>query len=211
VSHHPGVITVVIIAFAALIYTGSKGRAPDKGTQVALTPTESTYLGVRNRDDRPEGTIEATGPNGDSWGLSLYGGGVPYQERGQVTGKPGWTYKYTVHRYPIDIDDDFGAWAGFRVAYDGSDAGSGGSSGETGGSGSGFDIGLRYSPVRFAYGVIAPDLLVSTRQAGIGVSCYPPSQTVSYKWQKFGLGIAYMAGYDGGSGWVPYASLSTRF
>jgi hypothetical protein len=196
-SHSPSLVLVVLGVFGALVYTGSKGRAPDKGSQTALKPTDETYLGVRSHDDRPEGTIEITGPSGDPWSMSLYAGGVPYQERGQISGKPGWTYKYTIHRYPIDYDADLGAWAGARV---------GGTDGE-----SGLDIGLRFSPVRFLYGSLAPDLLVSPKQAGLGVSLYPPAQTVGYKWQHFGLGLGYVADYDGGHGWIPYLALSTRF
>jgi hypothetical protein len=197
VSHHPGIVFGVVGVFAALIYVGSHGRAPDKGTQVALKPTDDTYLGMRSHDDRPEGTVEVVAPSGDSWALSLYSGGVPYQERGQIAGKPDWSYKYTVHRYPVDLDHDFGAWGGFRVVPTESE--------------SGFDVGLRYSPARFVYGTLSPDLLVSPRQAGVGVSVYPPAQSVGYQLQHFGLGLAYMADYRGGDGWVPYFALSTRF
>lgn len=190
---------VVIVGFGALIYFGAHGRAPDKGSQVALKPTDDTYLGVRSHDDRPEGTIQVSTPAGDTWSLSLYAGGVPYQERGQESSKSGWSYKYTVHRYPIDFDHDFGAWAGFRVGKtDTSDT-------------NGLDMGIRYSPVRFVYGVVSPDLLVSPRQIGVGASAYLPAQTVNHHFQHFGVGVGYMADYHGGSGWMPYLSLSTRF
>lgn len=196
---------VIIGAFVGVLFWVGGSRAPDKGTQTALKPTDNTYLGIRNHDDKPESTLELTSPAGEHWGLSLYAGGVPYQEREQAeangkSDKPGWSYKWTVHRYPIDYDTDLGAWAGFRV----SDSGKGDHNGV-------FDVGLRYSPVRFAYGVIAPDLLLSPRQAGVGVSFYPPAQSVSYNLQHLGVGVAYMADFDGGTGWCPYLSLSTRF
>ena len=196
-SHNPGIALVVVGIFGALVYVGSNGRAPEKKNQTALKPTEDTYLGIRSHDDHPEGTIEVTAPSGDTWGLSLYAGGVPFQDKGQAVGKNDWTYKYTVHRYPVDYDTDIGAWAGARLQPKNDE--------------SGLDIGFRYSPVRFAYGILAPDILVSPRQAGLGVSAYPPAQSVSHNWQHVGVGLGYVADYDGGHGWIPYLSLSTRF
>ena len=93
---------------------------------------------------------------------------------------------------------DIGAYAGSRVYNDSGDE-------------NGLDVGVRYSPVRFAYGIIAPDLLFSPRQAGIGVSFYAPTQTVAPFYQHLGIGLGYFADYHGGSGWTPYLSLSTRF
>lgn len=208
-SYKPIIPILVLSTFGILLYLGGKNNTPNKGTQVPLVPTENTWVGTRHHDDKPESDLKITSPNGDSWGLSLYAGGVPYQERSQADAnksgneeKPGWSYKWTVHRYPVDYDTDLGAWAGFRVA-----SGSGDNpEGETG-----LDIGLRYSPVRFAYGIIAPDLLISPRQAGIGVSAYPPTKTVRYPFNKLGVGLGYLADYDGGSGWTPYLSLSSRF
>lgn len=195
-SYHPGLIAGIVAAFAILVYAGGKGRTPEKADQVALKPTNETFLGIRDHDDMPQSTIEIEDPHGESFVLSLYADGVPYQPKGQPGN--GWKYKYTVHRVPIDYDLDLGGWAGLRVGPNAQDT-------------HGLDMGIRYSPVRFAYGVISPDLLVSPRQIGLGVSAYPPSQTVNYRWQHLGLGLAYMADYRGGSGWMPYASLSTRF
>lgn len=195
-SQNPGVAVVVVGIFASLVYVGAHGRAPDKKNQTALKPTDNTYIGIRNYDDHPEGTVEITAPSGDSWGLSLYAGGLPYQAKGQ-DGTSKWTYKYTVHRYPVDYDTDLGAWAGARLQPKEHE--------------SGFDIGLRYSPVRLCYGILAPDVLASPRQAGLGVSAYPPAQSVGHNWQHVGVGLGYVVDYSGGHGWIPYFSLSTRF
>jgi hypothetical protein len=207
-SYHPSIPVIVIISFGFLVYLGGKSNIKTKESQEKLVPTENTWTDTRYHDDKPESDIEVKSPNGDSFGLSLYAGGVPFQNKQQAEanrsaadGKK-WTYKWVVHRYPIDFDTDIGAWAGFRVASPEGNK----PEGETG-----FDIGLRYSPVRLGYGVISPDLLVSPRQAGIGVSVYAPAQSVSYPYNKIGIGLGYLADYDGGSGWTPYASLSTRF
>jgi hypothetical protein len=200
-SYRPATPILVIAAFAALVYfTAARRRAPDKGTQVPLEVTSHTWSGTRTHDDKPESSLEVVAPSGDKFTLSLYDGGLLYQERAQADanqGKEGWAYKWIVHRYAVDYDTDAGAWAGFRVK----------GSGET----SGLDVGLRYSPVRFLYGVVAPDILVSPEQAGVGVSVYPFSQSVPSFFQHTGAGLGYLADYDGGSGWVPYLSLSTRF
>ena len=196
-ENHPGLIFVVLGLFAALVYFGSDGRAPDKGTQTALEVTDNSYLGLRNDDDRPDGTLEVFSPTGASWSTSVYDGGVLYQERAQRDAKDGWTYKYTVKRYASDWRPDPGAWAGIRAADD--------TNGE-----SGIDIGIRYSPVRYFYGVVSPDILVSTHQAGLGISFYTPSQTVHPLLQKFGIGLGYCADYHGSSGWTPYISLSSH-
>lgn len=204
---HPSLPVVVLAVFAALIYFGHSGRTPDKGTQVALAPSSTTWEGIRTNDDKPEGTLVVTSPGGDPFSLSLYAGGVPYQERAQrdtnekLTNP--WKYDYTIHRYPIDIDLDLGAWAGFRISDNDDD--------EDSDRSEAFDIGLRVSPVRLAYGVVSPDILVSPSQAGVGVSFYAPSQSVSPLWQHLGVGIGYVADYHGGAGWIPYLSLTTRF
>jgi hypothetical protein len=206
-SYNPIVPVAVLAVFGCLIYLGGRGNLPNKGTQVPLVPTENTWIGTRSHDDKPESDFDIQSPDGDHFGLSIYAGGVPYQERvqaesGKSGDKPGWSYKWTVHRYPIDYDTDLGAWAGFRVAStDGNKP-----EGETG-----LDIGLRYSPIRLGYGVVSPDILISPRQAGLGISVYPPAQTVRYPFNKLGLGLGYLADYDGGTGWSPYLSLSTRF
>jgi hypothetical protein len=197
VENHPALILVVLGIFAALVYCGSGGRAPDKGTQVALEVSDNHTEGLRNGDDKPDGNLEVFSPTGSAWNLSVYDGGLLYQERKQRDAKDGWSYKYTVNRYFRDYKTDLGAWAGLRAASD------------TGGE-SGIDLGIRYSPVRYFYGVVSPDLLVSTHQAGLGVSFYTPSQTVAPLLQQIGIGVGYCADYHGSSGWTPYISLSSH-
>ncbi len=212
-SYHPSMPVIIIVAFACLVYLGGRNNVKTKESQEKLEQTDATWTDTRYYDDKPESDLEIKSPDGDSFGLSIYAGGMPYQNKQQAesnrSGDKKWSYKWTVHRYPFDFDTDLGAWAGFRVANNGTDESF--SSGDSDDSGSGFDIGIRYSPVRFAYGVVSPDFLISTKQAGLGVSCYAPAQTVSYPYNKLGLGLGYLADYNGGSGWMPYLSLSTRF
>jgi hypothetical protein len=207
VKYGPFLPIIVLVVFGALIYLGSNNVSSNKGTQEKLKPTDETWTGTRVHDNKPESDLDIISPNGEHFKLSLYAGGVPYQERSQAESNKQdnerrWKYSWEIHRYPIDFETDLGAWAGFRVSTETIDR----SKSETG-----FDIGLRYSPTRLMYGVISPDLLISPRQAGIGVSVYLPAQTVSYPFNKLGIGIGYLADYNGGSGWTPYASFSTRF
>lgn len=188
----------VILIAGILIYVAiSAGQQPpDKGTQTALKPTETTLSGVRSHDNKPEADLQITHvPSGDRWGLSLYAGGLPYQEREQA-GDDKWTYTYTRHRYISDLDIDLGAWAGFRGNRDPSTPA--------------LDIGIRYSPVRLAWGYISPDLLISPNAGGIGASLYITDAPGI--WRNLGVGVAWMADFhDSSSGFMPYVSLSTRF
>ncbi len=204
VENHPALILLVLGVFATMVYLGSQGRAPDKGTQVPLIATANDYLGTRYDDSKPDGVLEVHSPTGSAWSVSVYDGGLLYEERAQRDAKDGWTYNYAAKRYLQDFRTDLGAYTGFRVAKD-----QGGNGGDD--AGVGVDVGLRYSPVRYLYGVVSPDLLASPYQLGLGVSFYAPSQTVSPFFQHLGLGLGYCADYHGGTGWFPYFSLSTRY
>lgn len=210
----PNVVTAVAVFGGFLLLAGmAKGRMPYKENEVPLEPTSSTYVGSRYYDNRPDASLSVWSPAGDRWDCSLYPDGLLYEPKGQGTapGKPGeaqgageaqgvkpWRYELVVHRYPFDWTTDLGAWAGFHTDTESQ-------SGE-------LDIGLRYSPIRLAYGVIAPDILVSPNQAGIGGSLYMPAQSTHGVWNSLGVGLGYAVEFDGGGdGWLPYLSLSTRF
>lgn len=225
------------MAAAALLFGGFiilmglvKPRLPEKNEQTALPPTSATYIGSRYHDDKPEADLTVWSPHGERWDCSIYADGLLYEPKTQGTlaggprreggpegsgggqddgdaaasvdegdgGDRHWRYELKVHRYTDDWATDVGAWGGFRVDPE---AGAGG-----------LDIGVRYSPVRFLDGVLAPDVLVSPNQAGIGASVYMPTHTITGTWRHLGLGLGYTASFDGGgAGWVPYVALSTRF
>lgn len=72
-----------------------------------------------------------------------------------------------------------------------------------------FNVGLRYSPVRLAYGVVAPDVVAGNQGAGVGVSIYPPRQLGRF-WRHWGVGVWEIAPYEGGPiGWCAGLSFST--
>ena len=228
--------TLKIIPFLALVviliyvFSTIKGKIPDKKDQVPVPITQTTYTGVRSNDDKPQAELELVSPHGDHRAFSIYADGVLWQDLDQSiprtredagihlgtpfsepestppidSDKDGgkWQVSYIIHRYPIDYTTDLGCWIGFR---------NGVHNGSNGSTSPWLDCGLRLSPCRIGWGTIAPDLLASPNQAGVGISFYLPPQTVSSFWQHIGVGLAYCADYHGGSGWMPYCSLSTRF
>ncbi len=97
---------------------------------------------------------------------------------------------------------DIGAFAGFRPAsrgYDKLDP---------------FTSGLRFSPIRLCYDVIAPDLVLTNEWAGAGASFYFPERLVGSDWKHLGLGVWY--GYpfrgdtNGPGGWTIGLAFSIR-
>jgi hypothetical protein len=64
---------------------------------------------------------------------------------------------------------------------------------------SAIQAGIRYSPCRLAFGVIAPDIIATNDLIGAGVSLYPPERSVGPTWSHFGLGLWYGAPWDGGN------------
>jgi hypothetical protein len=81
--------------------------------------------------------------------------------------------------YLAEPNFDLGTWAGY-IPVDDPDVDH-------------FQVGLRYSPCRFLYGTLAPDLAVSQDALGIGCSFYPPAQFVGPYWRHLGLGVWYVA------------------
>lgn len=205
-STHPLIpIAGIVVIVGALYYSGGPRSSPRKDYS-PLTVTAAKYESTRYNGDRPDATITVYPPSNHNgpWRLGVFDGTLLYEPKDQAGAAEGakWEYDYTQHRYAFDYTKDIGAWVGFRVARTTTDNDKGDV---------GLDVGIRFSPLRVAYGVISPDLLVSPRQAGVGVSFYPLSQSVAPMFQHFGVGVAYMADYRGGAGLSPYISLSTRF
>lgn len=92
---------------------------------------------------------------------------------------------------------DLGTWAGYFNR-----------SGEEGPNR--FQIGLRFSPMRIAFGTLALDTVVSRDVAGAGVSLYPPTRLGRW-WRHWGLGAWYTAPFNGTApGFAAGLSFSTR-
>jgi hypothetical protein len=189
----PFLALVVILALAV----SRVGKPlPEKKDQVPLPVNHRTFTGMEVNDDTSSADIQITDlSNGNTASLSLYEDGV-YEPKKQSAGSP-FKFEYTVHLKPIKIGLDPGWWGGFQ-SFQGEDRNS-------------FDMGFRLSPARLLYGVVAPDLLLGTQSAGIGASFYLPTTIGTGIWKKIGIGGAWMAGYHGGGGWMPYASVTTSW
>jgi hypothetical protein len=103
--------------------------------------------------------------------------------------------KYTPDIYVGDPGLDLGTWAGLDKG------------------GHELEIGVRYSPARFLFGMVAPDLVLSQDVVGAGVSVFPPPQYVGSFWRHIGIGAWDTVPYrnDARGGWRYGLSFSTRF
>jgi hypothetical protein len=104
--------------------------------------------------------------------------------------------------YAVDPALDLGAWGGYWSRPS--------ASSEDRSRSRAWQAGLRISPVRLCYDVLAPDAVISADGIGVGVSAYPPGEWGSL-WTSFGLGLWYVAPFDGsGAGWAAGLSFSSR-
>ncbi len=55
-----------------------------------------------------------------------------------------------------------------------------------------FAPGVRLSPARYFYNSVSPDLILTERAIGVGISFYPPARSVGSGWSHVGLEISYL-------------------
>jgi len=108
---------------------------------------------------------------------------------------------FTPDFYFVDPGLDLGTIAAYRP----------GSTDDT----SAFQVGIRYSPVRFAWGTVSTDIIVTGDVAGGGFSLFPPPRILGGFWQHLGLGAWYTVPFgddtgDDSSQWCYGMSFSTR-
>jgi len=112
----------------------------------------------------------------------------------------GFRVSFTPDYYFIDAERlDLGTWAGVRTAS--SDIIPRG------------QVGVRYSPARLGFGLLAPDIVASRDVGGVGLSLFPPPRYCGRVWSHFGLGAWYTFPFrDSSSGpsWCYGLSFSTR-
>ncbi len=108
------------------------------------------------------------------------------------------TYRSTYDRdfYLGQRNRDFGAWTGYA---------------RFGGNSPHWQTGVRYAPYRFLYDACSTDLTCSPDAAGVGVSIFPPADFLGDFWSHLGVGVWYMAPFDGGNPGLVYGvSFSTH-
>ena len=195
-----GVGAMVIAAIvASLVFNSPQSAIAGQ----ELVPEKTPGFHLFRKDTSGHGTVtltdRKTGVELASFGLDRHG--RLHQSPEQAAGGP---VIATVKRayYFVDPALDLGTWAGYwsrPAPGDASDTRS-----------RAWQAGLRVSPARLCYDVLAPDAVVSAQGIGIGVSAYPPGEWGTL-WTNFGLGLWYLAPFDGtGSGWAAGLSFSSR-
>lgn len=129
--------------------------------------------GVFTLHDRTTGRVAAQYPVAD---------GVLHEAPGQRDAFP-FTGTYTPSEYLGRWRFDAGGWAAVTAA---------------GGPGLNAEAGIRVSPCRLLYGALAPDVVISDRTAGVGISLFPPTRWVGRPWDHVGVGAWYLVPLDSG-------------
>jgi hypothetical protein len=99
----------------------------------------------------------------------------------------------------VSLGNDFGMYAGFLTSKSGNQTRT-------------WDVGIKYSPVRFLFNSVALDMLASDQSLGIGLSFYPAPERYGYFWKHVGVGLGRVYNYsDDGFSNIIYTTISTRF
>jgi hypothetical protein len=192
----PFILPWILLALFGLTLWGNRKPAPGYGDTAEVPLNRSLQWSSHNDkgEDKADAAVTFTSTTtGQSLGISLFDDGGVLRIRNEDV--DGWSIKGNRYVYFWDESVDIGAWVAARPDV-----------------APGYDIGIRLSPVRTFYGVLAPDLLIGSRSVGVGISAYVPKGVVPRDWGRFGLGAGYLADYGGlGSGFAGYASITTHF
>jgi hypothetical protein len=97
--------------------------------------------------------------------------------------EPAYTARFDRDYYLGQHDLDLGVWTGYSKLDNLQH----------------WQTGVRYSPVRVLYDSISADAVISQDAAGTGISLFPPADSLGDFWRHTGIGVWYMAPFDGGS------------
>jgi hypothetical protein len=192
----PYLLPVLLLTLFGFTLWGSRIEAPT-AENTKIVPLKTTLQwdnqnakGERKADYDATFTSKKTG---EHLGISLYDNGRELRISDEDA--PYWTFSGHRYAYGWDKHWDVGAFIAARPDCP-----------------PGYDLGIRVSPARVLYGVLAPDLLVGSRSAGVGVSVYAPADLIPRDYGRFGLGLGYLADYSGDrAGVAGYLSVSTHF
>lgn len=193
-----GILLLIILSFVVL------GRPPSSVNGLTPVKENAPRFHLTKEKGNGEGTYDFTVPGTLEDGATtrtgsfvLYRGKLWENEKAPSNFKASFTPDY----YFFDPELDLGTFGAYRSN----------SSDDT----SAFQAGLRYSPARFLWGTVAPDLIVSADVAGAGFSIFPPPKFFGGWWQHLGLGIWYSVPLgddtaEATSDWMYGLSFSTR-
>lgn len=180
---------LLALVVATVWMHGNPEALPDGSTPVA-TSTKLHFLSAEGDVDGVFTIKDADGTVRDRYYLL---DGQLYEPPGESNRDRG---SLVEHLDFITARWDLGTWAAYFKAADGDT--------------SRFQPGLRWSPVRVGFNLVALDAVVSSEVAGLGASLYPPRRLGRW-WAHWGLGAWYVAPFDGGGpGLCVGLSFSTR-
>lgn len=191
-----GAVIIVIIGFLV-----SAKPASSLSNKVVVPQTTPSYHWWRGPDDG-DGTYSFRGDLNGRVGRYVVRHSVLHQPKpGSPDEIPTLSAEFSPDRYFGEWNYDFGTFGAYRRA-------------STGTSTDAFQVGLRFSPARLAFGTVAPDLVLSKDCVGAGLSVFVPEE-YSGQFAHFGLGAWYtipLAGTSraGRPGWDLGLSFSTQ-
>lgn len=173
---------VALLLFAFVAFTLYQGRVanplPDGSKPIAT----KTKLHVYPTTPRVDGEIIASDPAGAELGRWYLDAGRVYVP---VDTKPRINLSLVRHQYLYDPGLDLGTFAGYATSHSADLPG--------------FQVGVRVSPARLAWGAVSPDVVITSSGFGAGLSAYPPGAYFGRWWDHIGVGAWYIEPFDGGS------------
>lgn len=168
----------LVVLLGLVLLTLFMMSAPVAPLPSGATPVETKHAFelFRTRDEI-DGMVTIQDRAGAPLGQYYLSGSQLYQDPGLE--QPA-KLTLTRVRYLIDPALDLGAFAA-GSAIQGQDR---------------FQAGLRVSPVRLGYGLVAIDAVVSQDQVGLGASVYPPPDYFGPAWRHIGVGAWYCLPFD---------------
>jgi hypothetical protein len=164
------VIGMILLVIVLLIVAGSKKIK--KHQKYDNPPTKIKTKFIRNGDKEQDNKLVITdNESGNTISVSVNGDNIYYDKNSDGTnnipmknegGKltPVFDISFYKTKYVFDTDTDIGLYVGY---IDGS---------KIGNESNNLDYGFRFSPIRIG-DYVAPDLLLSPKATGIGLSVYP--------------------------------------
>ena len=198
----------IIVISATLFFASSPTRVV--GDNVII-PTKTNF-GLVSKPEQADATLHITAKKDIAAGKSIdidVLNGVLSESKEQAKARSEFGIDAEVSRnrdffdpawkFPLSDFGTFGGYAPTRTTKEGSLIDGG------------FVAGLRFSPFRALYDVVAPDILLSPKTAGLGVSFYLPSDRFGGIFDHWGIGYGHLWPTDGGrSSNIWYLSFSTK-
>lgn len=184
---------VIAIAFLALTFWFAHAPTPSIHGDIAV-PTE-THFHLWGTSDNADGSYQIRDNGTLVRAFHVRDNRVSELPHGPDAEGHHYATVYDRDLYLGKSGLDLGAWTGYGRL----------------GEARHWQTGARYSPARFFYGTLAPDLAVSQDAAGIGITAFPPADYLGPFWSHLGLGVWYVAPFDGSNPGPVYGlSFSTR-